>query len=98
MSNENGAALPLPQRIWQIQVLWYKLLRLVGVGIASETPRVVAATLAWCLGAFMVAYPITVFAAYIRSGVVLVAPNLALTFLGGFVGIGLARSGMREHR
>jgi hypothetical protein len=97
----DSRTLPPRTRIWLLQILWDALLRaleLFGIDATSYSFRDLVAAIASVLGFFMVFYPITVFVNNLRSGILLAEPALALTFLGGIVGIGLGREGLKGSR
>jgi hypothetical protein len=45
-----------------------------------------------CVSVLMIVFPVITFATYLWNGTLLISPPLLLTFLCGFVGLGLAKS------
>lgn len=96
MTDDDSLALPAEAKWreegWRIQTLRDRLRRLLGITDTRINYKAVAATLILLLGVFMIGWPLLTFYMYLRSGILLLSPALALMFLAGFVALGLARA------
>jgi len=78
--------------IWWLQVRADAIRRVLGFLRTTVVSRSFARLFLFLLGIFMIITPAVIFYRFLSNGVLFISPPLFVMFLGGFIGIGLARS------